>query len=113
MTKPTPRAFPLNDLQLAYWIGRRNALEWGNVPTHFYFEFDGQVEPRRLDQAMRQAIANHPMMRTRFLESAEQHILESAPHFDLRVDDLTALSHADVEQHLAATRERMSHSSPL
>ncbi len=112
-TRPTSRAFPLNDLQLAYWIGRRNVLEWGNVPTHFYFEFDGQVDPRRLEQAMRQAIANHPMLRARFLESAEQEILESVPPFDLQVDDLTGLSLADVEEHLAATRERMSHSSPL
>ncbi|HKE18418.1 MAG TPA: amino acid adenylation domain-containing protein [Kofleriaceae bacterium] len=109
----TAGAFPLNDLQLAYWIGRRNVLEWGNVPTHFYFELDGQVEPARLERAMRQTIAGHGMLRARFLDSAEQLILESAPPFDLRVDDLTGLTLADVESHLAATRERMSHSSPL
>jgi amino acid adenylation domain-containing protein len=111
MTKP--RAFPLNDLQLAYWIGRRNVLEWGNVPTHFYLEFDGRVDPRHLEQAMRQAIANHPMMRARFLESAEQQILEGVPLFNLPIDDLTELPDGDVEMHLAATRERISHSSPL
>ena len=113
MTNPTRRAFPLNDLQLAYWIGRRGVLEWGNVPTHFYFEFDGQVDPARLERAMRRAIADHPMLRTRFLESAEQEIIESVPPFELRVDDLTALSLIEVEKRLAATRDRMSHSSPL
>jgi amino acid adenylation domain-containing protein len=114
MQNPTnPKRFPLNDLQLAYWIGRRNVLEWGNVPTHFYFELDGQVDPRRLEHAMRVAIANHGMMRARFLDSAEQEILETVPGFELRVEDLTRLSHADVANHLAATRDRMSHSSPL
>jgi amino acid adenylation domain-containing protein len=113
MDKPAPRSFPLNDLQFAYWIGRRSALEWGNVPTHFYFEFDGKLEPKRLAQATWQAIAKHPMMRARILESAEQQILESVPPFDLRVDDLTTLPHDGVEKHLSATRERLSHSSPL
>jgi amino acid adenylation domain-containing protein len=113
MTKSISRAFPLNDLQLAYWIGRRNVLEWGNVPTHFYFEFDGHVDPRQLERAMQHVIANHPMMRARFLERAEQEILDSIPPFDLQVDDLTSLSQAEAEKHLAATRERMSHSSPL
>jgi amino acid adenylation domain-containing protein len=112
-SNPNPSAFPLNDIQLAYWIGRRNVLEWGNVPTHFYFEFDGQVDPRRLEQAMRQAIANHGMMRARFLDSAEQECAESVAPFDLRVDDLTELSRADVEDHLAATRDQMSHSAPV
>src|SRR5262245_23553810 len=112
-SKLNSTGFPLNDIQLAYWIGRRNVLEWGNVPTHFYFEFDGQLDPQRLKQAMRQAIANHGMMRARFLASAEQEFAESVPPFDLQVDDLTELSRADAEHRLAATRDRISHSAPV
>ncbi|MBV8632508.1 MAG: amino acid adenylation domain-containing protein [Silvibacterium sp.] len=106
-------SFPLDDLQLAYWIGRRGVLEWGNVPTHFYIEFDGRVDPVRLETATRQALINQPMMRARFLDSAEQTILQDVPAFQLCIDDLTELTQAAAEQRLRATRDRMSHSTPI
>jgi len=31
--------FPLTDVQRAYWLGRRNYFELGNIACHGYFEF--------------------------------------------------------------------------
>ncbi|BCI87018.1 hypothetical protein NIIDMKKI_22240 [Mycobacterium kansasii] len=60
--------FPLAGMQLAYWIGRSDEQELGGVAAHLYAEFDGPaIDPDRLQRAVRDLVATHPMLRTRFL----------------------------------------------
>ena len=32
--------FPLTDVQQAYWLGRSDAFDLGNIATHVYFELE-------------------------------------------------------------------------
>ena len=34
--------FPLNDIQQAYWVGRTQIFDLGNIATHFYTEVDAE-----------------------------------------------------------------------
>jgi yersiniabactin nonribosomal peptide synthetase len=61
-------AFPLTDVQYAYWIGRRDGQTLGGVGCHAYLEFDGRdIDPRRLETAWKRLFRHHPMLRARFL----------------------------------------------
>src|ERR1700753_1843250 len=65
--------FPLATMQHAYWIGRSDEQELGGVAAHLYVEFDGgPIDPARLEAAVSQLVAAHPMLRTRFLPDGTQ-----------------------------------------
>jgi len=58
-------------MQHAYWIGRSDEQELGGVAAHLYVEFDGrEIDPGRLQRAVSELVAAHPMLRTRFLRTA-------------------------------------------
>jgi hypothetical protein len=48
------RTIPLTDLQKAYWLGRGDFFELGNIGCHVYVEVDlSGVDRRRLQAAWR------------------------------------------------------------
>ncbi|OIN46444.1 non-ribosomal peptide synthetase [Pseudomonas azotoformans] len=102
--------FELAPMQHAYWIGRTPGQQLGGVAAHFYNEFDGHdVDPIRLDAAVRALLARHPMLRAQFLEDGRQQILAHSPWSGLKVHDLRQASAEQVQQRLAALRSELSH----
>ncbi|MDL9946663.1 amino acid adenylation domain-containing protein [Gordonia sp. ABSL11-1] len=112
-THTTPAAddpFPLAPMQHAYWIGRTDAADLGNVAAHLYVEFDGAgLEPDRLHAAVTALVARHPMLRARFLPDGTQQILARPARDPFSVQDLRDRTADDADRALDATRDRTSH----
>lgn len=99
--------FPLTAVQQAYWLGRGDSFELGNISTHVYFEFAlKQIDIKQLSQAWQRLIERHDMLRAIFLESGQQQVLEHTPSYDIAISQMTG---DDQEQGLLAVREQMSH----
>ncbi|WP_018542832.1 non-ribosomal peptide synthetase [Streptomyces sp. MspMP-M5] len=102
--------FELALMQHAYWVGRGEGQQLGGVAAHFYHEFDGQdVDPARLDNAVRAVLARHGMLRVSILDDGRQILLPESPWPGLRVHDLREESAADAERRLTALRRELSH----
>jgi yersiniabactin nonribosomal peptide synthetase len=98
--------FELAPLQHAYWVGRADGQAVGGVGAHFYNEFDGRdVDPARLETAVRALIARHGMLRARFTDDGRQYIQPESPWPGLRVHDLRDASEVDI----ARLRDQLSH----
>ncbi|WP_051143741.1 hypothetical protein [Psychromonas hadalis] len=68
--------FPLTDLQLAYLVGRTNAIDYGGVGCHSYIELDlPKTDINRLQQAWHQLICRHDMLRAVISVEGHQKIL--------------------------------------
>ncbi len=102
--------FPLNDVQQAYWIGRGDSLEMGNVSCHGYEEFDSSnLDIKRLNRAWNRLVDRHPMLRAVIDPNGTQQILPEVPEYDFTFQDLTGMTSKDQETAFSQTRERMSH----
>ncbi len=102
--------FPLTDTQQAYWIGRSEEFELGNVATHIYQEFEStQIDLERFNLAWQQLIERHEMLRTIVLLNGQQQIIEQVPFYRIEITDLSDHNPTAVEHHLAAIRHQMSH----
>src|SRR3984885_1467505 len=78
--------FPLTEMQLAYWLGRRADFALGGVGSYWYWEFDGDgVDLARLEAGINRLIARHPMLRAVVDEDGRQRVLPDAPRFALPV----------------------------
>ena len=96
--------FPLALMQHAYWVGRDEETTLGSVAAHLYVEFDGHdVDPQRLERAVRALVARHGMLRARFTDDGRQQILPERARPAVVVRDL-----AD-ERELERIREASSH----
>ncbi|WP_414541455.1 amino acid adenylation domain-containing protein [Nostoc sp. CCY0012] len=93
--------FPLTDIQQAYWLGRNEAFELGNIAAHGYLELDcDHLNLTRLNQAWQKLILRHDMLRAVILPDGQQQILSTVPAYEIEVLDL---------QDLEVMREQMSH----
>ncbi|HSS78499.1 MAG TPA: amino acid adenylation domain-containing protein, partial [Thermoanaerobaculia bacterium] len=102
--------FPLNDVQLAYWVGRSGALELGNVSTHTYFEFENTgLDMERLSRALDLLIQRHDMLRAIVLPDGQQRVLARVPSYQIAVLDLRQRDPHDIDAALNAIRNEMSH----
>ncbi|MBX9359665.1 non-ribosomal peptide synthetase [Streptomyces sp. WAC04114] len=102
--------FELALMQHAYWVGRADGQQLGGVAAHFYHEFDGRdVDPSRLEAAVRAVLARHGMLRVCVLDDGRQRILPESPWPGLLVHDLRDLSGVDAEQRLDGLRRDLSH----
>ena len=102
------RPFPLTNIQQAYWLGRSNAFELGNVATQGYVEHDiPDYDQARMESAVRRLIERHDMLRAVIGETGEQSILTDVPAYDTQVADLRAASVDAIDTHLVALREEM------
>ncbi|MFD5310521.1 condensation domain-containing protein, partial [Streptomyces ardesiacus] len=103
--------FPLATMQHAYWIGRQDGQPLGGVAAHFYVELDGhEVDPARLDTAVRALVLRHGMLRAVFDEEGRQRF--GPPASSLTVHDLREHTAADAEAQLELLRERHTHARP-
>ncbi|MGF1480503.1 MAG: amino acid adenylation domain-containing protein [Cyanophyceae cyanobacterium] len=111
--KPAPerhQPFPLNDIQQAYWLGRRGLFDMGNIAAHVYAEFEGEnLDGDRLSKAFQQLIDRHDMLRAIVLPDGQQQILASVPPYTIDVLDLRTAAPAERERQLVELREHLSH----
>ncbi|HMJ29572.1 MAG TPA: amino acid adenylation domain-containing protein [Xanthobacteraceae bacterium] len=102
--------FPLTDLQKAYWLGRTDYFELGNIGCHIYVEVDlPGVDRRRLQAAWEKLIDRHEMLRAVIRDDGLQQVLPHTPHYDIKHLDLRDADQAKTDFELAAIRNRMSH----
>ncbi len=100
--------FPLNDQQQAYWVGRNQGFDLGNVATHIYQEIESDsLDLTRFEAAWQRMIARHDALRLVVSADGRQRILRSAPPYRIAVADLAG--RADAEAALEAVRAEMSH----
>ncbi len=103
-------SFPLTDVQRAYWVGRTDALELGNVATHTYTEIDVVgLALERLERALQRVIDRQHMLRAIVLPDGRQQILASVSPYWIEVLDLTGSAVERSRDALSSIRERMSH----
>jgi mycobactin phenyloxazoline synthetase len=102
--------FPLAPMQHAYWIGRSDEQELGGVAAHLYVEFDGgEIDPGRLERAVSDLVAAHPMLRTRFLPDGTQQTMPRPGRPVFAVVDLRGQSPEKRDAALAQLRDRKTH----
>lgn len=111
---PAPEAltepFPLTDVQQAYYVGRDDSLDLGEVSTHAYLELSvTDLDVGRFQAALRGVIARHPMLRAVVRSDGRQQVLATVPPYQVAVQDLRHVSEATERRRLMATREEMSH----
>ncbi|HEY5741205.1 MAG TPA: amino acid adenylation domain-containing protein, partial [Terrimicrobiaceae bacterium] len=102
--------FPMTEIQAAYWIGRDNSLQLGNVATHVYEEVDCiDLDVARLEIAWQKLIDRHDMLRAIIQPDGRIKVLEEVPAFRIAVTDLRGLDVLESKRELSALRQRMSH----
>src|SRR4051812_25735681 len=80
---------PLTETQQALWIGRSDAVEFGNVGCHGYFEWERDaLDLARFQTAWRRLVARHDMLRTVIRPDGTQQVLPDPPAYRIRVRDL-------------------------
>ena len=101
--------FPLTDVQQAYWIGRSETFELGNVATQVYFELDGDgLDVVRFNRAWQRLVERHAMLRAVVLPDGRQRILPEVPPYVIEMADLRDRPQAEVQLALESVRTRMS-----
>jgi pyochelin synthetase len=103
-----PAGYPLTLLQRGYLIGRGSSVEVGNVASHVYHEIDGRWDLNALEAALRQVVACHGMLRTRFTADGRQ-VTEAAADLQLGRLDLRGEPEERQRARLAQLREERSH----
>src|SRR5579883_2265755 len=104
------KPFPLTDIQQAYWVGRSEAFELGNIGTHFYSEIDvNDLNLKQLNQAWQKLISRHEVLRTVILPSGQQQILRQVPTYEISVLDLRTHDISTINSKLLVIRNQMSH----
>lgn len=112
--RPSPEnrhdPFPLNDVQQAYWIGRGDSLELGNVACHIYSEIEfPNFDVERFEFALQRLIERHDMLRAIVMSDGRQQVLEQVPHYSVEILDVRGQSQAEASCQLDAVRSHMSH----
>ncbi|MGW5194399.1 amino acid adenylation domain-containing protein [Kribbella sp. NPDC004138] len=102
--------FELADMQHAYWVGRADGQPLGGVGAHFYAELDGaDVDPERLERAVRALTARHGMLRCVFRPDGRQEIRSESAWPGVSVHDLRGVAAEAAEGALAELRDTLSH----
>lgn len=105
-------AFPLTEVQHAYWLGRSGAFEIGNVSAHVYHEIEARgLDAGRLAEALRRVVQRHPALRTRVeAEGVQREIgYEAVVPPQVPVHDLSRADESSLQAALCALRSEMSH----
>lgn len=102
-------AFPLSEVQHAYWIGRSTAIELGGVATHYYYELICKdLNLPIFVQALRKIIERHDMLRAVVIDEGKQAVLPQVPPYEVKTYDLQSLSAAECQARQTALRAEMS-----
>ncbi len=101
-------AFPLTDVQSAYWFGRGDTHALGGVGCHAYVEFNAHdIDIPRLQTAWSTVLHHHPMLRAVFQENLKQKIAETPYSETVIVKDFR--ESADFEEQAIIVRNELSH----
>ncbi|WP_205855820.1 non-ribosomal peptide synthetase, partial [Phytoactinopolyspora endophytica] len=102
-------AFPLTDVQQAYWIGRRDDFVLGGIAAVFTTEREYEdLDLARLEEAWNRLVQRHEMLRAVVAADGTQRIMSDVPRYRITAVDLDpglADDHEEIE--LAAIREKM------
>lgn len=102
--------FPLTDVQQAYWIGRSNVYQLGDVSCHIYIEMDcPDLDTPRLNRAWHKIVRRHDMLRAVIRPDGKQVILAQVPDYQITTVNMADAGHDNVEAELHNIREEMSH----
>ncbi|NEO77706.1 MAG: AMP-binding protein [Moorea sp. SIO4G3] len=102
--------FPLTEIQQAYWLGRNDTFELGNISSHLYVELDcPSIDIERLSQSWQKIIKHHEMLRVVVQPDGQQQILRDVPDYQIEVFDLRRHSENSINAHLETIRQQMSH----
>ncbi|HEY9629839.1 MAG TPA: amino acid adenylation domain-containing protein [Coleofasciculaceae cyanobacterium] len=102
--------FPLNEMQQAYWIGRMDSFDMGNVSIHSYTEIEiDDFDLARFNHAWNQLINRHDMLRAVVLPDGQQQILPQVPPYAIQQLDWQGQEAETVRVQSAAIRDRLSH----
>ncbi|MBG0823688.1 SDR family NAD(P)-dependent oxidoreductase [Planomonospora sp. ID91781] len=101
--------FAMTRVQHAYWVGRGGGYQWGEVPCHFYLEYDCPgLDLARYEDAWNNVLARHPMLRAVTTPEGRFRVLDDLPRYRIRAHDLTEAPEERRTAKLAALRERLS-----
>ncbi|NME98919.1 non-ribosomal peptide synthetase [Aneurinibacillus aneurinilyticus] len=102
-------SFPLNDLQQAYYVGRRSDFDIGSISTHVYVELEcADYDHVRLLTAINRLIERHDALRCVMTEDGMQRILPKLENFDVPLEDIRILDAQSREDFLQQKRSRLS-----
>ncbi len=83
------KPFSLNNVQRAYYLGRYDKFELGDISTHVYSEFKfAFLDSDKLEKAINLLIKRHLGLRTIFV-NGEQKYLEKYPHYFVKTHIFT------------------------
>lgn len=100
--------FPLTDMQQAIFAGGRDAFEIGNLSGNGYIEVDTVgLDIDKIQDAWRQLIRRHAMLRAIVLPNGENKILEDVPEYEMEVLDLRGRPADEVTARLEEFRLEM------
>lgn len=104
------QSFPLTEIQRAYWLGRQQVFDHGDVAIHYYTEVDCEaVDRARLHTAWNRTVRYHGMLRAVVDEAAAQRILPEVPEYEIAFTDLSTLTESERAQALTDHRQACSH----
>jgi non-ribosomal peptide synthetase component F/MFS family permease len=100
---------PLSEIQAAFWMSGSGLFDLGGSNANVYVEYEaagiaGELAGR-LNAAVTRAVIRHPMLRTVVLADGLQRVLAQTPPYEVRLVSLSRLPDAEIESHLASTRE--------
>jgi yersiniabactin nonribosomal peptide synthetase len=98
-------AFPLTEIQRAYWMGQSEGLPLHGGTTYL-LELDGTVDLARFDAAWRALWERHDMLRAAVDEDGRQTVARALPDARLRIEPPAADAHAARERIAALWRMR-------
>ncbi|MFD2176705.1 hybrid non-ribosomal peptide synthetase/type I polyketide synthase [Veronia pacifica] len=105
--------FPLTDVQQAYWIGRDQNMDLGNVACHGYLEIDCQhLDIPALQHAWNRMVSRHAMLRCIIMPDGQQRVLSEVPDYVIACDNLIYVSPKSREEKLLLFRQQLSHRVP-
>jgi len=100
--------FPLTDIQQAYWLGRSQAFELGNIGTHGYRELEVTgISVSEAETALNKLVKRHDMLRAVVNVDGQQMILPEVPEYKIQITDLSKLSSQN--EQIEQIRDRLSH----
>ncbi|MBN8737907.1 MAG: amino acid adenylation domain-containing protein, partial [Xanthomonadaceae bacterium] len=104
--------FALTDIQQAYWLGRADVFEIGNVAAHAYSEHELSADAfsiAEFEDAFNRLLRRHDMLRMVVDAEGRQRVLADPGRYVVAYRDLAQVDPAAREAELLATREAMSH----
>ncbi|MCP4176264.1 MAG: amino acid adenylation domain-containing protein, partial [bacterium] len=103
-------SFPLTDVQQAYWIGRSNLYELGNIGTHSYIElFFEDLDIDQMNYSINQLIKRHDMLRMVVTPEGQQRILPEVDEYQIEILDLRGKDNEEEKRVFIERRDKLSH----